>query len=490
MDSIFASDIAQVIIRNLPFFIPIFTGVIISIIDLVWKEEEKDVLIYVAVAGLVGLIVSLWHLWLSGKGCVYLGFPVSKFSLAILIVVAVLSALSVLVGHQFYSERGKSVVNFAVYLLFATFGVVSALATSNLIVIFSGLVITSIAITYLIKIYGDQAIAKSVQKIWIYLLVTDLLFCLGVAFFYGATGSLNIGSSAELLETINKAYTGNFFRISIAIMGVSLMAKLAVIPFHWWLLEFAESSSLPLTNIISVFYRTAVMLIILKIFAPLVNLWGQFFEVPLIAIAIITMTWANLAAARVRDLRPLLIYSSIAHGGYFLILFPSLMLGNGIGIITMLIFIIAFSIMHLGAFALLHLFSSGNVVNTSFANLDGLGRRQPWVSLVLGLFLFALAGAPPLVTFLARLMIIREVALGGNYFILGALILNMAIATFYYLRPIARMFVLKPTGEAATSSEISYSFVIAIVFSALIALYLGIQPTSFINWIQLSVAGM
>jgi NADH-quinone oxidoreductase subunit N len=427
---------------------------------------------------------------MSSESCIYLGFAVSKFSLAIIIIVSVLALLLLLLGHQFYSERDPSATNFVVYLLFALFGALTALATSNLIMIFIGLVIVSIAVTNLVKLYGNRSGLAGLQKFWIYLLVTDLLFCLGAAFFFGATGTLEIGASSDLLGIINKAYTGNYFKIAIAILGVSLMAKMAIIPFHWWLLDFAGSNSLALTNVITVFYRTVMMLIFMKIFAPLVSLWGHFFEVPLVAIAIITMTWANLAAVRSSDLRQLFIYSSIAHVGYFLVLFPTLLVESSVGLIAMVVFIVAFSIIHLGSFAVLHLFSSEGSVQTNFADLNGLGRRQPWLCLVVCLFLFALAGSPPMVTFLVRLMILKEVVLSGNYYILGALIINMAIAIFYYLRPIANMFIVKSTKEAGTPVELSYSLVIVIAFSALVALYLGIQPTSFLHWIQLSIAGI
>lgn len=490
MESILSSDIAQMFLRNLPLFIPVVTGLVVCLIDLVWKEEEKDVLGYVAFVGIVILIASLWHLWLANYPVFYLGFSVSKFSLAMMLIISFLSVLSLLLGLQYYSEKGRSATNFAVYLLFTTFGLLTTLATSNLIMIFVGLTITSISLIYLVKLYGDFPGEGSVQKLWIYMLVTDLLFCLGIAFFYGATGKLDIQPGSELLVIINEFHTGGLFKISIAILGLSLMAKMAAVPFHWWNLDFINSNSLPLINLISVFYRAATMLLAIKVFAPIVSIWGQFFEVPLMIIAIITMTWANLAAVRVRDLRALLVYSLIAHVGYFLTLFPTLMLEGGATIVTLIIFIVALSFIHLGAFALLYLFSSEGVVRSSFENLDGMGKRQPWISLALCLFLFALAGAPPMVTFLARLMVIREIASGGNYLVLAAIVINMAIAVFYYLRPITRIYLFKPTKHVVSTTEVSYSLITVIVFSAIIALYLGIQPTSFIHWIQLSVAGM
>lgn len=488
MENFLTSDIAVAIWKNIPFFIPVITGLVVCIIDLIWKEEDKDILVYVAVIGLSGLVFLLWRLWLVNENCYFLGSAVSRFNISILIFVSVLSILSIMVGADTFSSAGRNVSNYIIYNLFAAFGIMSALATNNLLVMAIGLSITSISLTYLIKLYGLVADDKNVQKFWIYMVVTDLLFFLGVAFFYGATGRLSIDNASAIIEIVNEAYMGNYFRIGLAVLGVVLTAKMAIVPFHWWIIDFSDLNSAPVINSIVVFYRTAVMLIAIIIFAPLVKIWGTFLEIPIAALAVVTMSWANLAAFKAKDLKLLLIYSSLAHAGYFLAVFPALIIKGGGAETAMLVFVVAFALVHLGCFALLNLFMSEGGLKTDFANIDGLGRRHPWISLVLCLFLFALAGMPPLITFIARLMILKQIAISGNYFIMGAVIINMAVAVFYYLRPMARMFVLKPTKYAVAVTEIGYALVIVVVFTALAAVYLGIQPASLINLILVSVS--
>lgn len=488
MENIFATDLIQTLYGNLPFFMPVIVGLIISIIDLVWKEEEKDVLVYLAIVGFVITIVFLWRIWFAEGTCKFLEFPVSKMSIMILLIVSILSILILLFGQQYYSEEGKNIVSFIVHFLFAAFGVFAAIATSNLIIIFASLAITSIALTFLLKKYGYFKNEVIYKKFWIYAFTTDLIFCFGAAFFYGAAGSFNISQVGDLVGTINEFYTGKFFNIAVVFMGISLMAKMAVIPFHSLNIEISSRGSLPVVIISSIFLRTAVMFIFLKIFAPLVNMWAETFQIPFVALAVLTMTWANFAAIKTKDINVMLTYSAIAHVGYFLVLFPSMLVENSGALTTVIIFIIAFSIIHLGAFSLLQLFLVNGSLQAKFENLDGLGKRNPWIAVVFSLFLFALAGAPPLITFLARLMLLKEVSLSGDYFVLGALLFNMALSVFYYVRPVARLFLIKETKSAISTQEINFSFIIVIVFSALIALYLGLQPASFINWIYLSVS--
>lgn len=488
MGPIFSTDIALAVWKNLPFFIPVLTGLIIYVIDTCWREDEdKDVLIYLAVAGLIGSVLLFWRLWMAGGPAYFINLPVSRFSLALLILVLVLAILFVLTAHDYYQMRGMNVARLVVYFLFATFGIVSALATVNVMVIFVGLVITSMALTFMLRSYGGD-IGEIARKFWVYSLATDLIFCFGAVFLFGSIGTFDVGAGPGLISAVNEVYTGNYFRIGLAVMAVALFAKMAVVPLNWWVSDIVYLRSLPLIGIILFFYRAGVVLVALKLFAPLAAMWGEFFEVPIVIVAAVTMSWANLAAVRAYDMKSLLACSSIAHVGYILALFPTLMIADGSGAVSVVILVTAFSVAHLGALATLQTLSSDTADHTDFVSLIGLGRNHPWVALTLSLFLLALAGVPPLLGFISRFMAVRELALSGNYFILLIVAVNCALAVYYYTRPIAQMYLFK--SEGVSELEADYPLIVVIALAAIMIIYLGILPASFIHWIGLSVAGM
>lgn len=482
MESIFKADLTVLAWNLFPLFIPAIMGIIVLIIDRYWRDDDKDILVIIASGALVAMIVLFWRQWMAGD-------ILPKSYLSLVIVSSVLSVFFLLASISYYQMRGVGVAGFVAYFLFAVFGVNIALATPNLIAIFIGLSITSIALIFLLKHYAG-AESGVVKKIWIYLLISDIVFCLGSVFFFGAAGTFNLSSGSGLVDTVNQFHTGNYFRISFAIIATALFAKLAVVPIHWWVLDIAAVRSLPLINAIVIFYRSAVVLIALSVFAPTVNMWSSFFEVPMMVIAVLTMSFANISAIKSRDMKELIGFSSIAHIGYILALFPAVVIAGGLGVPTIIFMTVAFAVSHMGALVLLQTLSSFDADRTSFNSLEGLGRRHSSMAVLLGLFLMSMACLPPFIGFLAKFMMLRELASNGSYLLLIIVALNFVTAFYYLARASAIVFCGRGGDVQEPVREIAYPIIVVLTIAAFIAVYLGLMPSSFINWIRLSMGGV
>lgn len=361
-------------------------------------------------------------------------------------------------------------------------------ANVNLLIVFAIMVFLSTTIIFLLRGSYASRGNGAARKAAVFLIITDILFLLGSVFFFGATGSFVIHPGSELIGIINDSGFAHLFQLSITVLAVAFFAKLGMVPLHWWIMDVLETRSLFAINAILILYRAVILLIMLKIFLPIALLWGSYLTVPLFITAILSISVGNLLSLKSKNIVSVLAYSSITNLGYVLVLFPALAVDNGMGSIAMIIAIIVFVFSHLGAFSALSNLSLCGESSFDFAEIDGLGTRRPGLALVLSIFLLSLAGAPVTLGFIARFLMLKELAFGSFYVVYIFVALNLILSVYNYSRPIVRMYVFKQTKVPSEEPEYVSYFQIAITAFALIAMiYLGIFPESLVRWVQISL---
>jgi NADH-quinone oxidoreductase subunit N len=238
--------------------------------------------------------------------------------------------------------------------------------------------------------------------------------------------------------------------MGFAFLTTGVAFKIAAVPFHYWTPDAYQGSPTPVTGYLSVGPKIGAFALILRLFVEaLAPLKGDWLPV-IIVLAALTMTVGNLIALTQDNVKRMLAYSSIAHTGYMLVGLAAFAGGQQLGIEALLFYAAAYSFMNLGGFAVIAALQKRAGVTSSLETFAGLGRREPGLGILMTLFLLSLVGIPPTAGFVAKaLVILSAVEAGGWVAFLGVLVvINAAVAAFYYLRVVVYMYMREPTSEA------------------------------------------
>jgi len=281
-----------------------------------------------------------------------------------------------------------------------------------------------------------------------------LLF--GLALVWGLTGTTSVaGVAASLRESVATGSLSAGLAMGLAFLTTGVAFKIAAVPFHYWTPDAYQGSPTPVTGYLSVGPKVGAFALIIRLFVealgPLSDQWVSV----MIVLAAITMTLGNLVALTQGNVKRMLAYSSIAHTGYMLVGLAAYASGQIQGLEGLLYYGAAYTFMNLGAFAVVSALQKRQGVTSSLDTFAGLGRREPFLGILMTLFLLSLTGIPPTAGFFAKaLVILSAVQAGGAMTWLAVIaVLNAAAAAFYYLRVVVYMYMRDPVTGAATASH-------------------------------------
>jgi NADH-quinone oxidoreductase subunit N len=264
----------------------------------------------------------------------------------------------------------------------------------------------------------------------------------------------------------------NLLLVLAVILVVSGMAfKIAAVPFHMWAPDVYEGAPTPITAFLSVGSKAASFAMLLRIFmvaVPSMNAdWRLLFEV----LAIVTMTVGNLAALTQTNLKRMLAYSSIAHAGYLLI---GVVAYTPRGIAAMMIYLLIYTFMQLGAFAIIIMMRRRDVVGDDLKDLSGLHFRHPFAAFAMLLFMLSLGGIPPTAGFMGKFWLFSA-AIDAHYYGLAVIgVLNSAISLYYYVRIVVFMYLKKD--EIGSAPVINPALAVVLGLAVAATLVLGVYP--------------
>jgi NADH-quinone oxidoreductase subunit N len=474
-----------------------------------------------ALALSAGALVISSRLDIPPEGLTLLAVSRSTIGIGIQWVTLVLGALFVLtaMGPQAHSRTAAEFYGLLL-LLFA--GVMLVAAANDLILLFLSLELTSIPI-YVLLYLGrhDNTSQEAATKYFLLSVLSAAVLLYGFAFLYGLTGSTRLDAiQAVLSETYQPPQPGlpaaggsSLGIIALVLVFAGLGFKIAAVPFHFYAPDVYEGTSTFNAGLLAVIPKIAGFVALIAIVSEC--LVG--FETPgqqlALILAAITMTGGNCLALLQTNIRRMLAYSSIAHAGYMLIGIAvafwevwnsKLSLGaaaaNGDmglpdGIDSSLLYLLAYSLTNVGLFgALAYLDRPGKQVD-HINELTGLGKTHPLLASMIALFLFSLAGIPPLPGFWGKLTVfagalsVRQEVSQGMYalhpaFLALAIIgvLNAAVGAVYYLRVIALMFLNEPLARARPAG--GRPAYVAVACSAVLLVAFGLAPRPVFEYLQ------
>ncbi|MDZ7681711.1 MAG: NADH-quinone oxidoreductase subunit N [Fodinibius sp.] len=445
------------------------------------------------ITGLAGLITVVIDSYKNDHDAIY---GLSVFSLFAALVLSIMQmfgptgeAFSGMITYGGVSAFGNSVVLFGslfcmlisreylkaidhdfgeVYamMLFATTGMLGLASANNLVMIFLGIETMSICLYVLAGLIKDRKIGAEASLKYFLLGAFSTGFLLyGMALLYGATGSL------YLPEIAQAASSSMLFVAGAGLLLVGFFFKISAVPFHMWTPDVYQGTPTTITAYMATASKSAAFVALILVLSKMIPAntaeWAEVIEV----IAIITMVLGNLIALVQDNIKRMLAYSSIAHAGYLLV---GLAAGTPEGYSAVLFYLMAYTIMNVGAFGVVAFYERQQGLDfTDINNYAGLGFKRPLMGVMLSFFLFSLAGIPPFVGFIGKYMVFAA-AIDAGFIALSIVgVLASAASVYYYLRPMVYMYFRDPHKDVPIVQS-GLLFRSTLIVLAIMTIYFGI----------------
>lgn len=359
------------------------------------------------------------------------------------------------------------------------------LATANdLIMVFIGLEISSIA-TYILAGYlrDDRRNNESALKYFLLGSFATAFLLYGVAWIYGIIGSTNLG---EIQRALGQGQRPTVIAaLAAALIFVGLGFKVSIAPFQMWAPDVYQGAAAPVSAFLSAGPKAAAFAIFFRLFMTSFRSMNDHWMWLAWGCALGTMLIGNLGALLQTNVKRLLGYSSIAHAGYVLV---ALTASSSVGVAAAMFYLASYALMNIGAFAIVGHIASRNERYVKIEDLAGFGRREPVTAALLAIFVFSLIGVPLTGGFFGKFYVFQA-ALNSHLIWLTVIgLINSAIAAYYYLKIIAAIYMQEPEASLAVLSPPSASLRVAIWASALGTLFLGIFPSALLSFASVSAA--
>lgn len=460
--------------RILPEIVLSLFGMLIMVVDpLLDPDKSHQSLGTIALVGTVAALAST--VWMARyPGTAFWNMVrVEAFSVFFHFLVIAIAAVAVLSSFEYLRVQRIRAGEYYALILFGTVGMCLMSSAIELVLIFIALEISSIS-TYVLAGFRRRDAASSESSLKYFLLgsFATAFFLYGVAMMFGATGSTNVDAISVVLRSGNVPMLAY---VATALMFVGLGFKVASAPFHVWTPDVYEGAPAPVVGLMSTGPKAAAFAVLLRVMFE-ANAPGRFWLIWISAA--LSMTLGNLGAIVQDNVKRLLAYSSIAHAGYLLVAFAA---QPELGTSAAMFYTAAYAAMNVGAFAVVSHFANAGEKYVSLEDYAGLGRRSPVLAATLTFFLMSLIGIPITGGFFAKFYVLSA-ALKSNLVGLSIiLVLNSAIAAYYYLRIIVMMYMREGRGEVPVT-RVPAATGIAITVCIILTLYLGVLPGRVLDY--------
>jgi NADH-quinone oxidoreductase subunit N len=452
----------------LPWFVVAISPLAILFVDLFFKDASpvrRGVAVGLAIVGLVvagALAAGQYpHEYAAfGGAFVQGGFSIVFSEIVIVATIATL-LLSVGVG------RSDQVAGTTALLLWSASGAMLMAGAANLMIVFLGLELLSLALYCLCAISVRPTARESALKYLILSSMASGFLLYGSALLFGATGSVAFSVLATAPVTPLLAVGAGLFLVGLAF-------KLSLVPFHAWTPDVYEGAPLPVTAFMSVVTKAGTLAVLARFaYAALPSDHAAAILAPLWVLAALSMLIGNLGALAQTDMKRLLAYSGIAQVGYIVTAFAGT---TALGLRYAILYLAGYTAMNLGAFAVVALMSRDGDAVVGLPRFAGLAYRRPWLAAAMTFFLIGLAGLPPTIGFTGKILILAASVGAGYAWLAGVLILGTAISAYVYFKIVRAMFArvdLAHVRDERSSNPLPW---IAVTVCVVVTFALGVVP--------------
>jgi NADH-quinone oxidoreductase subunit N len=369
------------------------------------------------------------------------------FSVFVQMVVAIAMLLTALIGDGYLRREGVEGPEFHVLAMLSASGAMLMGSANDLIVIFLGLEILSIAL-YVLAAFNHKRAESGEAALKYFVLggFSSAVFVYGIALVYGATGSTNLPQIADYLAN-NVVASNGVLLAGIALLLVGFGFKVAAVPFHMWTPDVYQGSPSPVTGFMAAIAKAGAFAALLRVFVSSFSTVRADWQPIVWGLAILSLVVGAVVALAQRDVKRMMAYSSINHAGFILL---GVQAATDRGVAASLYYLFTYMFLVIGTFGVITVLARDGDTGHQIGDYRGLARRQPVLALAFATLLLAQAGAPFTTGFLAKFEVLSAAADAHSYALAVIAMLSAAVAAFFYLRLAVVMF--SPVGPVGDRS--------------------------------------
>jgi NADH-quinone oxidoreductase subunit N len=465
------------LLRILPEIILCGFGILVMVLDPFVPPGRRSLLGWLALVGVLAAAGGTLRTSDSPGLAFGRSIAADHFSFYFFCLFLLVAALALLGSINYLEREGIQHGEFYALILLGTAGMCFMASSTDLIMVFIGLEISSIS-TYILAGFKRKDALSNEASLKYFLLgsFATAFFLYGIAFVYGLTGTINLLELSARLA--HPAQWTTLARVALLLMFVGLAFKLSIAPFHIWTPDVYQGAPAPVTAFLSVGPKAAAFAVLLRIFQGGLSSSGSTSFWIIWVSAILTMCMGNLAALWQTNIKRLLGYSAIAQAGYVLV---GVAAGSSEGTSAVLFYLTAYALMNVGVFVLIAHLAGNDERSTQIDDYTGLAYVRPGIAACLTVFLLSLAGIPTTAGFFGKLFLFRAAIHSHLIGLTIIALLNSVVSVYYYLRIVVAMYMREGKTEASTD-PLPMALRTALAVSVVGIFYLGLFPNLLLNF--------
>ncbi len=379
--------------------------------------------------------------------------------------------LTVMLSKAYIKKEGIEHSEYYSVVLLAVVGMMLMASAADLVMLFLGLETMSVSF-YILAGFARRQLASNEAGMKYFLLgaFATGFFLYGIALLYGSTGTTSI---PVLLRKGSMLADSPMFLIGCGLLLVGFAFKVAAVPFHMWVPDVYEGSPTTVSGFMSTGGKAAAFAGALLVFAPAIVLTVAPLREVMAGVAALSMIVGNVIAISQSSIKRMLAYSSIAHAGYIL---TGVIAANSYGLQGVLFYLVAYTMMNVGAFGVLAFLESAEGQNLTFDDCAGLSSRHSMLALLMAVFMFSLTGIPPFAGFFGKYYVFAGAVQAGYTWLAIVGVLMSVVSAYYYLRLVVLMYFREQTSVQLEASRSGLGAA-ALVVSAVALVSFGIFPS-------------
>lgn len=442
------------------------------LVNAVMKQSQRAVFIISAV-GTVAAIAAAVYLFPLNQTAFSDMLLVGGYASFYSVLFLVITLFSLVMAGPYLEKEQYHYGEYYVLVMLAALGMLMMGSAADLITIFIGIEIMSVAF-YVLAGYFRSKISSNESALKYFLLgafATGFLLY-GIALIYGTTGTTNL---IRIAAQYPQAFADPLHLIGWGLILIGFSFKVAAVPFHMWVPDVYEGAPTTVTAFMSTGGKAAAFSAFILAFSIPMSMHDEKLIMILSILAAASMIIGNWFGLAQTNLKRMLAYSSIAHAGYMLIGIAS---GTQMGQQGISFYLVAYALTNLGAFGIVALLEKENGSHLTYEEYAGLAKRKPVLAALMAMFMFSLTGIPPFAGFVGKYYLFASAVQSGLTWLAVLGVITSLLSAYYYLRIVVYMYFREGVDEVPTFSRISLTVVVLCAFGILL---FGIIPSLILD---------
>jgi len=447
-------------------------------------RDEQMALGGLGIVGLIGAAVSSVLLW--NEGASSFGVIVAdNFGLFVTMTLVIIGILTIMFSSSVVRRDGLPAGEYYALVLFAVAGMIMMATANDLLVIFIALEILSLAVYVLTGIRRDDPRAtEAAFKYFLLGAFSSAFFVYGIAFTYGVTGSTRLDRIGTFLAAQSMSESP-LILVAMGLLLVGFAFKISAVPFHMWTPDAYEGAPAVVSGFMSTGVKAAAFAAFTRVFLSSFEPFSMDWAPIVWVLAVATMILGAVVGVAQTNVKRMLAYSSIAHGGYLLV---GLIAANQVGKAAILFYLLAYAVTNVAAFGVIALLGTREAGNDELRDFSGLGHARPALAGLMTVCLLSLGGLPPTAGFIGKWYIFSAAVSSGYYGLAIVGVLTSVVSVFFYLRVIVMMYMSERNPALAVPAQVRGVGLAALVASVIMIFYLGVLPTRALDLAAASIS--